>query len=136
MAGFTRVNGDFLPVAVYDNGTGNAYINSGNVNAVTSAATVQPQGPALQFFTVAGQANCLIIANTLPVIQTIEQLATVMIYEATSTGNGNLAIATYPAGAWDSASLALAITNALLPSTGNVANTYSVTVTASATFTN
>ncbi len=41
MAQFTRVNGDYLPLINYD---APDYTNSG-VNAVTSGATVQPQGP-------------------------------------------------------------------------------------------
>ena len=45
MAQFTRTNGDYLPVINYDSP---AYTNSG-VNAVTSAATVQPQGPKLDY---------------------------------------------------------------------------------------
>ena len=123
MAQFTRVNGDFLPVINYDSF---AYTNSG-VNAVSSANTVQPQGPKLEFFNIAlaDVAANTTIANT--VITTIEQLATIMIYEFTDTGTDTLAIAVYPVGAWTTTTLATAIDTA----TGGTS-----TVTGTATFTN
>lgn len=123
MAQFTRVNGDFLPVINYDSF---AYTNSG-VNAVSTANTVQPQGPKLEFFNIAlaDVAANTTIANT--VITTIEQLATIMIYEFTDTGTDTLAIAVYPVGAWTTTTLATAIDTA----TGGTS-----TVTGTATFTN
>lgn len=132
MAGFTRTNGDFLPVAVYDASTGNAYTNSGNVNAVSSANTVQPQGPQLQFFTLEGNADIL-TTYTTNVFAAIEQLATIMIYEVTDTTDNTIAIATYPAAAWTTATLDTAVTAAL---TQSGASNNAVTVTATATFTN
>jgi hypothetical protein len=123
MAEFTRVNGDFLPVINYDSF---AYTNAG-VNAVSSANTVQPQGPKLEFFTIAlaSVAANTTIANT--VITTVEQLATIHIYEFTDTTTDTLALAVYPVGAWTTTSLATAVDGA----TGG-----SSTVTATATFTN
>jgi len=123
MAQFTKVNGDFLPVINYDSG---AYTNSG-LNAVESAATVQPQGPKLDFFTITANAG-MTTTQLLQTFQTVEQLATVHIYEYTDSTDDTLALAIYPVGAWTTATLDTAVTAA----TG-LAN---VVVTASATFTN
>jgi hypothetical protein len=132
MAGFTRTNGDLLPVAVYDAATGNAYTNSGNVNAVSSANTVQPQGPQLQFFTIeCNGATAGTYSSTI--MNAVEQLATVMIYEYTDTTDDTIAIATYPAAAWTTATLDTAITAAL---TQAGAGNNATSVTATATFTN
>jgi len=123
MAQFTKVNGDFLPLINYDSP---AYTNSG-VNALTSAATVQPQGPKLDFFTITGNGS-QIADNIATVFQTVEQLATMHIYEYTNATDDTLAIAIYPVGAWTTTSLDTALTAAW--TSANVA------VTASATFTN
>lgn len=123
MAQFTRVNGDFLPLINYDSP---AYTNSG-VNALTSAATVQPQGPKLDFFTITANAG-MTTTQLAQTFQTVEQLATVHIYEYTDSTDDTLALAIYPVGAWTTSSLDTAVTAA----TG-LAN---VVVTASATFTN
>jgi hypothetical protein len=127
MAQFTKVNGDFLPVINYDKGS---YTNSG-LYAVESGATVQPQGPKLQFFTVTA-AGALTGAQVNTIIQATQQLATVYIYEYTDTTNDTLAMAVYPNEAWDAASLEAAV-EAALTAAGTANN---VTVTASATFTN
>ena len=137
MAGFTRTNGDFQAVAVYDNGTGNAYINAGNVQTVTSNVTIQPQGPALQFFTLtANSGNVLSYISN--VVQTVEQLSTVMLYEVNSGAN-TIAFATYPVAGWDltnggsNASYQIdAAVTAALPSSADV----TFTVASTATFTN
>ena len=71
MAQFTRTNGDYLPVINYDSP---AYTNSG-VNAVTSGATVQPQGPKLDFFTITFDA-ALTTTQLNTAVQTIQQLWT------------------------------------------------------------
>jgi hypothetical protein len=113
MAGFTRVNGDFLPVAVYDDDTGNAYTNSnGNVNAMTSGVPVQPQGPALEFFTITGNGSQLADYATA-VFQSIEQLATIHLYQYTNATDDTLAIGVYPVRAWTTTSLDTAITNGI-----------------------
>jgi hypothetical protein len=129
MAGFTRVNGDFKPVAVYDAQT---YSNTG-VNAITSGATVQPQGPKLAFGTVTFTGAATPSGDDLAkAIQTIQQLATIYMYEFTEVGDNTdtLAVAIYPVDAWDftnAGNLDAALTAAL---------GYAVTTAASATFTN
>lgn len=98
MAQFSRVNGDLLPLVNYD---AFAYTNSG-VNAVASAATVQPAGPKLQFGTFTSTVGHLTGAQVAAAVQAIEQLSTVMIYEFTTGGTyDTIAFATYPVAAWD-----------------------------------
>lgn len=123
MAQFTRTHGDFQPVLWLDQPD----YTTGAVNAVSSGLTVQPQGPKLDFFTIelAGVAANTTIASQ--VIQTVEQLATIHIYEFTDTTTDTLALAVYPTGGWSTATLAAAVDAA----TGG-----SSTVTATATFTN
>ena len=120
MAQFTRVNGDYLPVINYDSP---AYTNSG-VNAVESGATVQPQGPKLDFFTITF-TGAVTTTQFNTAIQTIQQLATIYMYEYTDDTNDTLAIAVYPVAAWTTATLDTALTAAV----------EAVTVAASATFT-
>lgn len=123
MAQFTRTHGDFQPVLWLDQ----PEYTTGAVNAVSSALTVQPQGPKLDFFTV---TLADVAANTtiaLQTVLTVQQLATIHIYEFTNTGTDTLALAVYPTGAWTTGTLTTAIDAA----TGG-----SSTVTATATFTN
>ena len=126
MAQFTKTNGDLLPVLHLDSP---AYTNSG-ANAVTANATVQPQGPKLDFFTVTG-TGALTGTQVNLIIQATQQLATVYIYEYSDDTNNAVAMAVYPVGAWTTTTLDTACTNAL--STASLAN--SLTVTATATFT-
>lgn len=129
MAQFTKVNGDFQQVLHLD---APAYTNAG-LNAVNSGATVQPQGPKLEFGTVTFTGAATPTgADIAKAVQTIQQLATVYIYEYTEVGDNTdtLAVAVYPVGAWDFAnggSLDVALTAAL---------GYAVSTAASATFTN
>ncbi len=123
MAQFTRVNGDYKQVLWLD---APEYTNTG-VNAVQSALTVQPQGPKLDFFTVTGNGS-QIADNIQAAFQTIQQLATVYIYEYTNATDDTLAVAVYPTGAWDTVSLDAALSNAWTSA--------NVSVVASATFTN
>ena len=123
MAQFTRVNGDYKQVLWLD---APSYTNSG-VNAVESAVTVQPQGPKLDFFTLTGNGS-QIADNIQAAFQTIEQLATIHIYEYTNATDDKLAVAIYPTGAWDVASLDAAFANAWTSA--------NVTAAATATFTN
>ena len=123
MAQFTRVNGDYKQVLWLD---APDYTNTG-VNAVTSAVTVQPQGPKLDFFTLTGNGS-QIADNIQAAFQTIEQLATIHIYEYTNATDDTLAVAVYPTGAWTVASLDAAFANAW--TSANVA------ASATATFTN
>lgn len=104
MAQFTKVNGDYLPLINYDQGS---YTNSG-LNAVQSGAVVQPQGPKLDFFTVAA-TGALTGAQVNTVVQTLQQLATVYIYEYTDTTNDTLAVAVYPTAAWTAAGIDVAL---------------------------
>jgi hypothetical protein len=122
MAQFTRTNGDYLPLINYDSP---AYTNSG-VNAVTSAATVQPQGPKLDFFTITKDTGAFTTANINTIVQTVQQLATIYIYEYTDASDDTFAMAVYPVGAWTTATIDTAVTAAGV----------AVTVAASATFSN
>jgi hypothetical protein len=128
MASFTKVNGDLLPVINFDSP---AYTNSG-ANAVSSGATVQPQGPKLDYFTVtAASTGALTGTQVSLIIQATQQLATVYIYEFTTAGPDTLAMAVYPTAAWTAATLQAAARAAL--TAGGAANT--VVATATATFT-
>ena len=128
MASFTKVNGDFLPVINFDSP---AYTNSG-ANAVSSAATVQPQGPKLDYFTVtAASTGALTGTQVSLIIQATQQLATVYIYEFTTAGPDTLAMAVYPTAAWTTTTLQAACRAAL--TAGGAAN--AVVASASATFT-
>jgi hypothetical protein len=122
MAQFTRVNGDYKPLINYD---APAYQNSG-VNAVVSAATVQPQGPKLQFLTITGTGT-FSTTQVKTIFQTVEQLSSVYLYEYTSSSNDTLALALYPVNGWDLTALDTALTAAGVTGT---------TSTATATFTN
>ena len=123
MAQFPRVNGDLLPVAVYD---AQSYTNPGAINSVSSGLTVQPQGPKLQFFTVTA-TGALTGTQVNTLIQAVQQLATVHMYEYTDASNDTLALAVYPVDAWTTSALDAAFAAAGVTGT---------TTTASATFTN
>lgn len=129
MAEFTRVSGDFKPVMNYD---APEYTNTG-ANTVASGATVQPQGPKLEFFTVTVTGTGTTGAQIKAAIDTIQQLAVVHLYEFTTATDDTLAVAMYPAGAWGdvtatgAGSLDAALTTAL----GEA-----VSIAATATFTN
>ena len=100
MAQFTRVSGDSKPVFHLDV---NSYTNAG-VNAVTSGVPVQPQGPKLDFFTFTA-AGALTGANVASAIQSIQQLATIYLYEYVDDTADTLAVAVYPTGAYTAAGL-------------------------------
>jgi hypothetical protein len=123
MAQFTKVHGDFKQVMNYDAPS----YTVGSLDAITSAVTVQPQGPKLDFFTITGNGT-QVLDNIATVFQTVQQLATIHIYEYTNATDDTLAIAIYPTGAWDTTSLDNELSNAW--TSANVA------VTSSATFTN
>jgi hypothetical protein len=136
MAVFTRTSGDFQPVVVVDQGVNatspGAGYNTG-INTVTSGATVNVAGPKLDFGTVTFTGNATVSGSSLAIaIQTIQQKATIAVYEFTtnSSNTATLAIASYPTGAWDftnGGDLDVALTAAL---------GYAVTTAATATFTN
>ena len=128
MAQFTKTNGDFLPVINFDSP---AYTNSG-ANAVTSGASVQPQGPKLDFFTVTAASSGAFTGTQVSlIIQATQQLATVYMYEFTTAGPDTLAMAVYPVAAWTTTTLNAAVIAAL--TAGGAANT--TVTTATATFT-
>lgn len=68
---------------------------------VTVAATVQPQGPKLEFFTLT-----IVDSAFQEAIDSVQQLATVYLYEVASTTS--MCVAVYPAGAWTTTTLASA----------------------------
>ena len=128
MSQFTKTNGDFKPVINFDSP---AYTNSG-ANAVTSGATVQPQGPKLDFFTVTAASSGAFTGTQVSlIIQATQQLATVYMYEFTTAGPDTLAMAVYPTGAWTTTTLNAAVIAGL--TAGGAANT--TVTTATATFT-
>ena len=129
MAQFTRVNGDFKPVLNLDAAS---YTNTG-VNTVTSAASVQPQGPKLEFLTVTFTGSSTTGAQILATMNAIQQLATVYIYEFTTDTNDTLAVAMYPVGGWGdvTATGAGTLDQAITDAAGEA-----VSIAASATFSN
>ena len=129
MAQFTRTHGDFQPVMNYDQPT----YTVGAVNAITSGDTVQPAGPKLEFATVTFTGSSTTGAQILAAFNTIQQLATVYMYEFTTDTNDTLAIAFYPVGAWGdvTATGAGTLDAALTTACGEA-----VSIAASATFTN
>jgi hypothetical protein len=103
MAQFTKVHGDYQPVVVLDQGVANTAGAgwSNGLNAVVSGAVVQPQGPKLDYFTISAASTTHFSTSQVnTIIQTIQQLATVYIYEYTSATTDTLAVAVYPTGAW------------------------------------
>lgn len=124
MAQFTRTNGDFKPQINYD---ANSYTSTG-VNTSISAVTVQPAGPVLEFFTFTA-AGALTDTEVSNFFLTIEQLATVMMYEYTDLSSDTIAVALYPVGAWTTS----AITTAMTAVGGGLSGG---STAASATFTN
>ena len=129
MTQFTKTNGDFQPVMHMDSAS---YTNNG-LNAVTSAATVQPQGPKLEYYTVTFTGSATTGAQILAAFNTIQQLSTVYIYEFTTASDDTLAIAAYPVAAWGdvTATGAGTLDQALTDACGEA-----VVITATATFTN
>jgi hypothetical protein len=103
MAQFTKVHGDYQPVVVLDQGVANTAGAgwSNGLNAVVSAVPVQPQGPKLDYFTITAASGTHFTGSQVnTIIQTVQQLATVYIYEYTSATQDTLAMAVYPTGAW------------------------------------
>lgn len=129
MAQFTRVHGDYQPVANFDQ----FEYTVGAVNAATSEATVQPQGPKLEFFTVTKGSGGWTTTQLNQMIQTIQQLATIYIYEYYDTTADEFKVAMYPVGAWGTvtATGAGTLDQAITDATGAA-----VSIAASATFTN
>ena len=129
MAIVTKTSGDFKPVMNVDQ-PGYTFTA---INAVTSGATVNVQGPKLDFGTITFTGIATPSgADILTVFETVQQKSTVAIYEFTEVGanTDTLAMAIYNTGAWDFSNggdLDVALTAAL---------GYAVTTAATATFTN
>ncbi len=128
MAQFTRTHGDFQPVMNYDAPD----YTVGAVNAITSAATVQPQGPKLDFATVTFTGTGTTGAQILATINAIQQLAVIYMYEFTTDTNDTLAVAFYPINAWGDVTATGAGT---LDAAITAAAGEAVSITATATFT-
>ena len=129
MAIVTKTSGDFKPVMNQDQPS----YTFTSINAVTSGASVNVQGPKLDFGTITFTGIATPSgADILTTFETIQQKATVAIYEFTEVGGNTdtLGLAIYNTGAWDFTSggdLDVALTTAL---------GYAVTTAATATFTN
>lgn len=126
MAVFTRVNGDFKPVVVVDQGVdANAGVSNG-INTAVSGVTVNVAGPKLDFFTVTfnGVGSPTLLAAA---INTIQTRGTIAMYEYTDASNDTLAVAVFPTGAWTASDLETAVV---------AAGATGATVAATATFTN
>jgi hypothetical protein len=129
MASFTKVSGNFKPVVNVDVGQNST---QATLNEVTSAATVNLVGPKLDFATITFTGSSTTGAQIKAAIETIQQLATVYIYEFTTDTNDKLAVAFYPTGAWgDVTATASGSLDALLTTACGEA----VGITAFATFT-
>jgi hypothetical protein len=106
----------------------------------TANVSVQPQGPKLDFFTISAASGTTFSTTQVNIIiQTVQQLATVYIYEYNDASTNSLALAVYPTGSWAvdnslgaSANVVAAVNAAL--TAASVANT--TTGGATATFTN
>jgi len=136
MAYITPTHGDFQPVVVQDQGVNASSPGAGwstGANTVTSGVTVNVAGPKLDFGTITFTGNATVSGSELAIaIQTIQQKATIAIYEFTtnSSNTATLAVGSYPTGAWsftNAGDLDVALTAAL---------GYAVTTAATATFTN
>lgn len=123
----TKRHGDLKPVANFDTP---AY-TGGALNDVTSAATVQPQGPKLDFATITFDGG-VTGSQVAAAITAIQQLAVVYIYEYTDASNDTLAVAFYPTAAWGdvTATGAGTLDQAITDAVGGA-----VSIAASATFT-
>lgn len=127
MAQVTRVHGDFDPVLNMD---ARAY-TTGSVNEITSGATVNAMGPKLDFATITFTGTGTTGTQILNTINTIQQLATIYMYEFTTDTNDTLAVAFYPTGAWGD----VTATGAGSLDAAITAVVEAVSITATATFT-
>ena len=137
MAQFTKVNGTTQPVFAIDvqNGT---IANTANIAA---QGPVQMAGPKLEFFSLtansalsaSGAANATGYINN--VLQAIQQVATVAMYQVTPTNAAVLNIALYPVGAYTTATLVAAAQAANATGGLNI-GIPTANVAGSATFTN
>jgi hypothetical protein len=137
MAFITKVNGTTQPVFAIDvqNGT---IANTANIAA---QGPVQMAGPKLEFFSLtansalsaSGAANATGYINN--VLQAVQQVATVAMYQVTPTAPAVLNIALFPVGAYTTAALVAAAQVANATGGLNI-GIPTANVAASATFTN
>lgn len=110
MAYFDRVHGDSKPVFQTDT------LDPTYSNPTATGTPINPAGPKLDFFGISLEDGSLVDQMSTggaveAVIKCIQQLATVYIYQAEDDNSSNLSVAVYPAGAWDTGSLATAISD-------------------------
>jgi hypothetical protein len=137
MAFITKVNGTTQPVFAIDvqNGT---IANTANIAA---QGPVQMAGPHLDFFSltansslgVSGAANATGYINN--VLQAVQQISTIAMYQVTPTAPAVLNIALFPVGAYTTATLVAAAQTANATGGLNI-GIPTANVAASATFTN
>ena len=132
MAVFNPFNGDAQPVFALDIQNGS---QTGNIGA--TAATVQPQGPKLDFFSLVANASIASSGNVNGylnnVLQAIQQTTTVAMYQV-SDDAVTINLAVYPAGAANTATIVAAAQTANATGGLNV-GIPTANVAASATFT-
>lgn len=136
MAYITKVNGTTQPVFALDVANG-AIANTANI-ALQGA--VQPQGPKLDFFSVtansslgaSGAANATGYINNI--LQSVQQTATVAMYQVNEATPAVLNVAVYPQGAFTTATFVAACQAANATGGLNI-GIPNANVAASATFT-
>lgn len=106
----------------------------GSVNDYTSAVTVNSMGPKLEFATITFTGSSTTGAQVKAAIDTIQQQATVALYEFTTDTNDTLAVALYPVGSWGGDLTATG--TGTLDAALTTACGENVSIAASATFTN
>jgi len=127
MSSQTKYHGDLNPVANFDTRS----YTVGSLNDVTSGATVQLQGPKLDYATITFDGG-VTGTQVAAAIVAIQQLATVHLYEYTDDTNDTLAVAFYPTAAWGDVTATGAGT---LDAAVTAAVGEAVSIAASATFT-
>ena len=113
MAYSTRTHGDSQPVFALD------IQNGAQTGTIAAAATVQIQGPKLDFFKIMvkdGSATAVDLRaqlGTLAAVESIvkatQQLATIMLYQVEGDTSGQVSVAVYPTGAWTTSTLQTAL---------------------------
>ena len=116
MAYFPPFNGDSQPVFALD------IQNGPQTGTITSAALVQPQGPKLDFFKVIienGSSQAQNLCTQLGsyssgvftpgavnyINSSIQQIATIAMYQVEADATGQISYALYPTGAYTAATL-------------------------------
>jgi hypothetical protein len=107
MTQFTKTHSDLQPVFHVDS----AAYTTGALNALTSAVVVNLAGPKLDFYTVTA-TGAFTGAQAKTIIDTLQQLATVYMYQYVDASNDTLAVAVYPYGAWGASAIDTALTAA------------------------